>query len=104
VGGLEVAGLLNLVRFFKLAFSMRKVAMEADGNISVDLFRHGRVFYVASIWRSEDEMRAFAQSGEHGEIMRNGLRLIKSSKNVSYTATTLPTRAEVVARWKNETE
>ncbi len=104
VGGLEVAGPLNLFRFFKLALSLRKVAMEAEGNLSVDLFRHGRVFYVASVWRSQDEMRAFAQSGEHGEIMRNGLRWIKSSKNISYTATTLPTRAEVVDRWKKETD
>ena len=104
VGGLEVVGLRNLWNFFKLALSLRTVAMAAKGNIAVDIFRNGRVFYVVSVWHSKEEMRAFAQSGEHGEIMRKGLRLIKSSKNISYSSSTLPTRAGAISLWEEDRE
>lgn len=99
VGGLEVAGFLNLWGFFRLAHAVRKKAMNAEGNISVDLFRQGRVFLVVSVWHSPAEMQNFARSGVHGELMREGSALIKSSVNVHYQSTTLPTRDGAFAMW-----
>ena len=73
--------------------------MNAEGNISVDLFRQGRKFFVVSVWHSLAEMRSFARSGVHGELMREGSALIKSSVNVHYQSTTLPTRDGAFALW-----
>ena len=50
VGGLEVAGFRHLWSFFRLAHAVRKEAMNAEGNISVDLFRQGRIFVVVSVF------------------------------------------------------
>ena len=99
VGGLEVAGFRHLWSFFRLAHAVRKEAMNAEGNISVDLFRQGRTFFVVSVWHSPAEMRSFARSGVHGELMREGSALIKSSVNVHYQSTTLPTRDGAFAMW-----
>jgi heme-degrading monooxygenase HmoA len=99
VDGLEVAGFRHLWSFFRLAHAVRKEAMNAEGNISVDLFRQGRVFFVVSVWHSPAEMHNFARSGMHGELMREGTALIESSVNIHYQSTTLPTRDGAFAMW-----
>jgi heme-degrading monooxygenase HmoA len=99
VGELDVAGFRHLWRFFRLAHAVRKEAMNAEGNISVDLFRQGRMFFVVSVWHSPAEMQNFARSGMHGELMRDGGAVIKSSVNVQYQSTTLPTRGGAFAMW-----
>ena len=73
--------------------------MNAEGNISVDLFRQGRKFFVVSVWHSPAEMRSFARIGMLGELMRDGSALIKSLVNVQYQSTTLPTRDGAFAMW-----
>lgn len=99
VGGLEVAGFRHLFGFFKLAFATRAQAKTADGNISVDLFRRGRVYFVVSVWHSMADMQRFARSDGHGELMKNGSALVKSSTNVHFQSATLPTRDEAFVRW-----
>lgn len=102
VGGLEVAGLRHLWGFFKLALGMRKQAQNAKGNISVDLFRRGHLYFVVSVWHSPVDMKNFAHSGAHGDLMHAGSDLIKSSFNVHYQSTTLPTRDEAFEFWSKQ--
>ena len=100
VGGMEVAGLWQLPKFFKLAMAMRKQAQAAHGNFAVDLFRRKRTFFVVSVWHAPADMRAFAHSGAHGELMKSGSSTIKSSVNIHYQSDTLPTRDGAVTQWR----
>ncbi len=100
IGGIEVNGVFHLFKFFKMAISMRKQALATAGNVSVDLFRYKRVFFVVSVWNSAADMAVFARAGEHGEIMRKGSKVIKSAINLHFTAEKVPSRAEAVSCWQ----
>ena len=46
--------------------------------------------YTMSLWNSEEEMKAFAYSGAHMEIMKTSKEIAKEIRSVTIEATELP--------------
>lgn len=99
IGGVRVKGLIRLPRFFQLTFAARKAALAADGNISVDLFRQGRIFFAVSSWESAAAMKAYAHNGNHLALMRAREALFDFAHNTTIRCEEIPTRAQAKAAW-----
>ncbi len=52
--------------------------------------------YTMTLWDSEEQLRAFAQSGAHKEAMQKSKRIAREIRTFTYDAEVLPTWAEAM--------
>jgi quinol monooxygenase YgiN len=102
VNGIEVSGLFNLLKFFRMAFALRKQGLATQGCISFDMFRFERVFYMVAVWKSAPAMEAFQSTELYTDIMENRSGVVKSASGMLYESETMPTRDVVVAQWRRD--
>jgi len=75
-----------LPQFFVASFRAAKQAAASDGNLHAALLRDAnRVFWTATSWTSEAEMRAFMTAAPHGPIMRRLLHWCDEASLVHWT-------------------
>ena len=99
IGGIKVNGMMNLPRFFRLAFQAKKAALGVDGCVDVQLFRRGRIFFVLSVWNDPVTMKRFAHSDAHQRFMKEEAKLFLSSHNTIRQSDAFLSQDEAVLIW-----
>ncbi|MFS4469409.1 DUF3291 domain-containing protein [Maribacter sp. 2210JD10-5] len=79
-------------QFFMLSLMARKVMKQLKTTDHIDFKNKGfwTKHYTMTLWESEDEMKKFARSGAHKEVMVNSGQIAKQIRTVTIDAETLP--------------
>jgi hypothetical protein len=102
---LRVRSWLFLPQFFVYALRSARQASRASGNRAARLLRdRHRVFWTATLWAAESDMKQFMVAGVHGRAMRKLLEWCDEAALVHWTQEhdSLPTWPEAHARLQNE--
>jgi len=102
---LRVRAWFFLPQFLLYALRSARQAARAPGNLAARLLRDRNfVFWTATLWATEAEMKRFMISGAHGRAMRKLLHWCDEAALVHWTQDhhTLPTWSEAHTRLQNE--
>ncbi|MEP5155203.1 antibiotic biosynthesis monooxygenase [Planktotalea sp.] len=102
VNGVEVSGLMNLFKFFRLAFALRKQGLASAGCLSFDMFRFESMFYLVAVWNSAPAMEEFQKSDLYQDLIQNRRGIVRSASGMLYESKEMPTREVVVAQWRRD--
>ena len=83
---LRVRSWWYLLPFFLHARRSARQAAAAEGNLATGLLRDQRnTFWTRTVWSSEAAIKAFMQSGAHGDVMRKLLEWCDEAALVRWT-------------------
>jgi len=82
-------------------FATLKQAKSASGYVHTDIFKRGDVFFAFSVWETPADMKRFAASGLHGELMKPSSELMRSTFNHNFPSDCIPSRDQVFQRWQD---
>ena len=99
VGGVQLTHWTKYPQFIWLALKVRKAALASPGCTHVDIFQSGRLFHNVTVWDSPADMKRFARSGLHGDLMANHRGVLLSSFSHSFVSDRLPDRIELARIW-----
>jgi len=102
---LRVRAWYFLPQFFLYALRSARQAARASGNLATNLLRDRNfVFWTATLWASEADMKQFIISGTHGRAMRKLLYWCDEAALVHWSQDhdALPSWSEAHSRLQNE--
>lgn len=79
-------------KFFALSLFALKIMKQLKAGNHVDFKKRGiwTKHYTMSLWKTADDMKAFARSGAHLEAMKNSAVIAKEIRTVSVDTDKLP--------------
>ena len=89
ITSIELKGPLN---FFALSAKALKIMKQLKASNYKDFKKKGlwTKHYTMSLWNSEEEMKDFAHSGAHLEIMRESKKIAKEIRTITIDSDKLP--------------
>lgn len=80
------------LKFFALGKGAAKIARQLKTTNCKQFKKHGfwTKQYTMTLWNSEEEMKAFAYSGAHLEVMKSSKEIAKEIRSITIDATELP--------------
>lgn len=80
------------LKFFALSAKALKILKQLKSANVVDFKKRGiwTTHYTMSLWKNEEEMRAFATGGAHLEAMKNSKLIAKEIRTITIDADKLP--------------
>ena len=80
------------LKFFALSAEALKILKQLKSANTVDFKKRGiwTKHYTMSLWKNEEDMRAFATSGAHLEAMKKSKTIAKEIRTVTIDADKLP--------------
>ena len=92
--------LRSLWGFFRLSWLGLKISLQArksKGFVQMKNTGFGYLHFTASLWESEEDLKAFARTGAHLAAMRQGSSLASEIRTHTYAGARLPSWKEVRA-------
>ena len=79
-------------KFFSLSYQAMKILQQLQKTNCVKKKTTGfwTTHYTMTLWRSEEELKAFSKSGRHLEAMKTGNQIAKEIRILTIDATELP--------------
>ncbi len=86
-------------KYFALSFKAWRIVQQLKSTNYEDFKKKGlwTTHYTMTLWKAEDEMRKFASSGPHKEVMKSSQRIAKEIRTLKIDADELPTWSAAVA-------
>lgn len=80
------------LKFFALSAEALKILKQLKSADTVDFKKRGiwTKHYTMSLWKNEEDMRAFATSGAHLEAMKKSKNIAKEIRTITIDADKLP--------------
>jgi len=80
------------LKFFALSANALKILKQLKSTEMVDFKKRGiwTKHYTMSLWKNDQDMRAFATSGAHMEAMKLSARIAKEIRTITIEADQLP--------------
>ena len=86
----------QLFTFLRTSKRIEKEALASAGVVEVKLIGVGvQTFYTATLWESEEDMKAFAHSGEHLAAIKTSQEMASEMRFVFYEANKIPSKKEI---------
>lgn len=92
------------LKFFKLSVFALHVSNQLKTSNYVDFKNKGfwTKHYTMTLWRNEEDMRAFAHSGAHLDAMKKSKSIAKEIKTLTIDANELPNWKEALTLLENK--
>ena len=80
------------LKFFALSAKAFKIVRQLKATNYKDFKKQGfwTTHYTMTLWNNEEEMKSFAYSGAHLEVMKSSKEIAKEIRTISIDATELP--------------
>lgn len=104
IGGMT---LKHWTGYFKIIWPTLKVlnlAKRSKTCLHAETFRENEYLFAVSVWQSEKDMKEFAHTGLHAELMPLASKVMKSFYNHSARLDEVPDRQTSIRLWKAAVE
>ena len=99
IGGMQLKRWTGYFKIIGPTLKVLKSPKQAEGCVSADTFKGGKVYYAVSVWESKEQMQAFAKSGLHGQLTQMALRHMALFYNHTEVFDEIPDRKACQAAW-----
>lgn len=91
-------------KFFQLSFLAMHITNQLKASKYVEFKNKGfwTKHYTMTLWRNEEDMKAFAHSGSHLDAMKESRSIAKEIRTITFEANSLPKWKEAQILLKNK--